>query len=296
MATGRRFAPWSRRQWIRAAIGGGWSLPHALVGTVHGLESGGAGRTVALVRLRPGMAVESPSSTWNHWIVKSVPRLASGDLESLPDSARSTATLYRTVILARSTRLRTGEHELDRVGIGICVPHQGRDLVVSYATVDDLAIPLSIVQRVVLGQAETELSKGRITASTRTFALFTTPSVLVRGGRHVDVDLSYAMLLDRSEGSLMTVVWSSHVGARDDPGPSSIRLLKPGLTFDCPLDVEANRLLGAIPVSWSFAMKDLPPGRPIVLNDGARLELARRSGKDFSPDRFESLLRTLVSG
>ena len=38
--------------------------------------------------------------------------------------------------------------------------------------------------------------------------------------------------------------------------------LRPNLVFDCPLNVKADRLLGTVPVSWSFAMEGLPPGQP----------------------------------
>jgi hypothetical protein len=42
--------------------------------------------------------------------------------------------------------------------------------------------------------------------------------------------------------------------------PSALVKLTTKAIFDCELDVKAKRILGAIPLSWSFAMRTLPPG------------------------------------
>ena len=36
--------------------------------------------------------------------------------------------------------------------------------------------------------------------------------------------------------------------------------MKSAAVFKCELDVRAKRILGTVPYSWSFAMRDLPPG------------------------------------
>src|SRR5258707_5823461 len=54
-----------------------------------------------LVSLDPGTQLDQALPPgWTHLVVKSVPRLESGDLESLPEMARGTAALFRTAILA----------------------------------------------------------------------------------------------------------------------------------------------------------------------------------------------------
>src|SRR4051794_13584392 len=134
-----------------------------------------------LDRLEPGTRVgEGPPSVWSHLVVKSLPRLASGDLASLPGSARETSALFRTLIVADVLDARKGGSgfELRRVGVGLCLPVRGEDTVVSSSSLRRLGLELSAVDRLVLGLAEDELAEGRLVARTRTFALFSTPAAL----------------------------------------------------------------------------------------------------------------------
>ena len=65
---------------------------------------------------------DSPPTGWSHLVIKSIPRLASGDRDSLPSSASKTATVFRTVVLADVQPLGLEqEFILSRVGIGMCV-------------------------------------------------------------------------------------------------------------------------------------------------------------------------------
>ena len=48
-------------------------------------------------------------------------------------------------------------------------------------------------------------------------------------------------------------VWSMWPDAIKQPPPPALIELAPKTNFDCALDVHAKRLLGTIPVSWSFA-------------------------------------------
>ncbi len=105
-------------------------LALALVVVPNGLRAGGEdyraeprrGRRAELVRIAPGTLVgDQPPRMWSHLVIKSLPRLASGDLETLPRSAFRTAALMRTVILAdvgRSAEDPT-RFALRRVGVGL---------------------------------------------------------------------------------------------------------------------------------------------------------------------------------
>jgi hypothetical protein len=95
-----------------------------------------------LVLLTPGTQVERKiPAGWSHLILKSIPRLASGDLNTLPGMASSTATMFHTVILAdvrpvaaaadqrfvlrrivsggRRLQVRLGKAEGDATGCGV---------------------------------------------------------------------------------------------------------------------------------------------------------------------------------
>ena len=97
---------------------------------------GEAGRShgAALVSITPGTLVGNrPPATWSHLVIKSVPRLKSGDLGTLPASAFRTATEIRTVILADVGRSAddSSKFVLRRVGIGLCIPGPSRGDVAS---------------------------------------------------------------------------------------------------------------------------------------------------------------------
>ncbi|MEO6810493.1 MAG: hypothetical protein ABI353_15365 [Isosphaeraceae bacterium] len=246
-----------------------------------------------LVSLAPGLRVGTDAPRgWTDLVVKSVPRLASGDLASLPRAAKGTAALFRTVVLAdvgRAADPKLG-YVLRRVGVGMALPVRGRDTVVTSATLETLDVSLSSLSRLVLHRAEAELAKGRLIASTPRFALYSTPAELVVGGIHRAVWLRYALWVDPSTGSLHAGVWAI---ANDPSKPIPVRTwvkLCPPLVFDCPLDVDASRILGAIPISWSFAMTALPPGRTRSMPSPLQ-PLAARDPK--TPDEVEALERGL---
>ncbi len=116
---------------------------------------------------------ETPPEGWTHLVMKSVPRLTSGDRDTLPTGAEKTATLFRTAILADVQGLGLDQQFiLSRVGIGICVTSRENpkeDIVVTSDRLQSLSIKLSTVDEIVLDAMETELAEARIIS--RTFNL-----------------------------------------------------------------------------------------------------------------------------
>lgn len=271
-------------------------LPVAWCGVVLASGSGGAIELAVeaqpkLVSLAPGLRVGADAPVgWSDLVVKSLPRLASGDLASLPGVAKATAAMFRTVVLAdvgQTADPKQG-YVLRRVGVGMALPVRGRDMVVTSAALGALDVSLSSVSKLVLRRAEGELARGRLVASTPRFALYSTPAELVVGETHRAVWLRYALWVDPTTGTLHVGVWAI---ANDPSKPIPVRTwmeLRPPLVFDCPLDVVANRILGAIPVSWSFAMTALPPGRVRLMPDALR-PLAARDPK--TPEEVRALER-----
>jgi len=251
-----------------------------------------------LVKLPAAMRLgDSTPTGWSHLVIKSVPRLASGDRESLPSSATKTATLFRTVILVDVQPLGLEKQFiLSRVGIGMCVPGRdgpNEDIVVSSDRLEALSIRLSAVEKIVLDAAESELAEARITARTSTFALLRTPATLVVAGKHRKVDLYYAFCADRSTGDLRVGVWSMWPDAIKQPPPPALIELAPKTNFDCALDVRAKRLLGTIPVSWSFAVRSLPPGRSVKVSAalGEKIVTVTRRPAEVDVEELERMLR-----
>ncbi len=255
---------------------------------------------VALVRIAAGTPIANlPSRSWNHFVLESLPRLASGDLNTLPRSAARTAGLFRTVILAEVGRSTADERRfvLRRIGVGLCVPdRKGHDVVVTSEGVERVNVDLGMMDKVVLKAAEAELVRGRIVASTPTFALYRAPAAMAIGDAHHEMLLSYAFLVAPDSGALKTLVWAQNASRGDAPPPGTLAHLEPHLIFDCPINVKSRRLLGAVPVSWSFAMTELPPGRELVLAANIARLLTVRSTRSVEPQILEQALRKTIAG
>jgi hypothetical protein len=71
-------------------------------------------------------------------------------------------------------------------------------------------------------------------------------------------------------------------------------LLKPSLVFQVGLDVEAGKLLGAIPVSWDFAARTLPPGQKFAVSDELRALSGDPRKIAADPAAFEKDLRAAL--
>ena len=235
---------------------------------------------------------------WSHLVIKSLTRLASGDLETLPRSAFRTAALMRTVILADVGRSADdpSRFALRRVGVGLCVPDLSKgDVVVESGRLEESDIKLGMMEKIVLESAEAELARGRLVARGPAFALYYGPTVLEVEGVHHKVELFYAFLVDEQSGALRVLVWSAEARKGGPAAPARLVELRPNLVFDCPLNVKAERLLGTVPVSWSFAMESLPPGQPRPLTPDLRRCLAGDAPLR-DPEKTEQALRRALTG
>src|SRR5436305_1999324 len=143
-----------------------------------------------MVHIPPGTHVgRMPPKGWSHLVVKSLPRLASGDLVTLPSSAASTATLFRTVIVADVGRLPhdPSSFGLRRIGVGLSVPdRRGSDVVVEPGRDAEVGVELGLTDRIVLRAAEDQLGRGGLAAATPTFALYRGPAAMAVGEEHHD--------------------------------------------------------------------------------------------------------------
>lgn len=273
------------------------------VGALTAMAAGMVGTQPQLVRLQAGTRIgETPPDGWNHVVLRSVPRLASGEWKELPNFANQTATLFRTAILADvQAQGLEKEFALTRVGLAMCVASRdGRkdDVVVSSDRLEALSIRLSTIEQMVLDGAEKELAEARIIAHTSTFALLRSPVTMLVGGKHHKVDLYYAFCVDPATGRLRVGLWSMWPGGVKQPPPPVIVELANNTVFDCELDAHANRLLGTVAYSWSFAICKLPPGHPIgmkgrkPLND--KIVAMAKHPSDVDTDEFEKMLRSIL--
>lgn len=245
-----------------------------------------------LVHLEPGAEVgRGAPAGWTDRVVRSVPRLDSGPLDELPETARATATRFRTVVVAEVVDDGRAGFRLARVGIGNAVPVGDREVVVTPEGPPEALEALGMIDRVVLIAAEAKLDGGRLAARAPTFALYRTPTVLVINGEHREVDLCYALLVDRRSGDLSTLCWPLVPGC-DAPGP--VALLPADLSFDARLDARVTRRVGPVAVAWSFALIATPPGCRLEVPRAIGCLLAIDDGP-VDPAALEDTLRSLIA-
>ncbi len=246
---------------------------------------------------------DTPPDGWTHLVIRSVPRLASGEWRDLPEVGKKTATMFRTAIVADVQPLGIDkEYILSRVGIAMCVPSRdgkSEDVVVSSDRLEALGMKLSTVEQMVLEAAENELSESRIVAYTSTFALLRSPVTLLVGGKHRKVDLYYAFCVDSTTGRMRVGTWSMWPkDVKKQPPPPAIIDLAPKTTFDCELDVQAKRVLGTVPYSWDFAIRKLPDGRAVLLKGnkalGEKIVAITKHPNEVDTAEFERMLRTIL--
>jgi hypothetical protein len=276
----------------------GMLLIAAVAGRTKTDAGAGANPVPELVMLPSGAVIEAtPPAGWTHLIVKSLPSLKSGDLGTLPASARKTATLFRTAIVAEvRTPARASEgFQIARLGLGLCVPFEGLDTVVESSIASKARDSLGFVELQVLARAEQELRKGRLIVRTPTFLIFAGPSTLLLGSTHESVNLFYAVLVDPALGHLSTLLWSLPAEGWAHVGPKSLVLLPSSLVFHCGIDVDAERILGTVPYSWSFAMKALPEGTQIRVPEALQTILRDPKRMATDPAGLEARLRSLVA-
>ncbi len=258
-----------------------------------------------LVFLPPGTLIgDKPPDEWSHLVLKSLPRLASGDKDSLPGDSAKTAAYFRTVILAnvKPVDVDEKEFELTKIGVGICVPQKGqdKDVVVAAGRLDALGLGnMSWIRKMTLDGMEAELVKGRIIAATPTFALFRSPAtVLAAGDEHREVNLNYAFCVERGTGKLQVGLWTSALEAKASRPPQRMLRLQSDPIFDCKIDVREKKVLGVKIPMWSFAMSQLPPGATVLVPRalGDLIVTTSRNPNDGDPEALEQALdKVLVS-
>ncbi len=242
-----------------------------------------------LVHLPPGSLLEngdSPPEGWTHLAMKSVPVLTTGDLDTVAPQSFHTARRIRPLIVAevRRSLLAAGPtFHLVRVGLGLCAPSTDGlgDRVISPTSLEGTQGPWNAKERIILAAMAFEVSRSTITAATPTFALVRSPNTFLVDGSHRSAETAYALLVDPLVGSLRVLVWRDGARAANSEVEQTEARLLATPVFECPLDVHASRVLGT-PIAWSFAIRQLPPGRELTFPRD--LTAAVRSGSHGSTD------------
>jgi hypothetical protein len=129
-----------------------------------------------------------------------------------------------------------------------------------------------------LSKSEEQLDKVLEVGRSATMSVVDLPTVLLRGGQHVEVILRVAILVDPRDGRCYTLGWVLDKIGNDDyrlaEGP--LVLFKPNLVMTCDLDVDKSRFFLGTPSPDAFAVMRLPDGTPLAMPAEARTYAALR--------------------
>jgi hypothetical protein len=207
----------------------------------------------------------APPGGWSHVVLRTIPELTSGDLETLAANSLETARRIRPVILADIQRAGGGSkpYRLARVGVGLCSPasEDQAEVTVTSSNVEGSHGKWSAKERIILTAMAYETSKARLASASSTFAIVRTPVTYLRGGSHQSIALFYVLLLDPRTGELETFVWPEAEPSK----PEFVARKIADRSFTSPTDVHARKVFGSLPVSWTFAVKEMPAGADVTL-------------------------------
>jgi hypothetical protein len=214
----------------------------------------------------PGTVIgkEAPKG-WSNLIIKSHPKPGTGDTDQLSPIAMRLSSLLFTAVLAdvQPDRDAPGRHRLARVAAGIGTQVGGKDMILTPQTARRQGANLGLLGGIVLSRGQEKLQEMTVQARSKTMAVFDSPSLMARDGRHVPVLLRYAVLIDPRTGRLDTLLWLiDREGEAAARGPTSpLVWLAPGTIEECILHVDAREFSMGTPTEKAFAPSALPKGK-----------------------------------
>jgi hypothetical protein len=233
--------------------------------------------------IAPGTVIEKDAPKgWSHLILKSQPRAGTGDVKMIAKSTAQYAGLLFTAIVAdvEPGRLAdSGRYRLAGLALGMGSRVNGKDIILSADKQASLGANFGFIERSILSQAHDKLRAVLVVARSDTMALFDAPNWLQRNGKHDNVILRYAVLVDPATGNLETLLW---VIDRDGRGgykgtDGLVEWLAPAKQDDCVLHVDANEFTLGIPSDRAFALERIPQGQKQLAMPDDLKQLAGRS-------------------
>ncbi|WP_417730707.1 hypothetical protein [Rosistilla oblonga] len=215
--------------------------------------------------LRPGTIVDQgPPEGWTHLIVKSFPKVASGDVDKIPERDSQLASLMFTALAARTQQTQDGSWQLAEVATGAGTSVRGRDMIVSSDTQQQLGADLGFFARMVLKEFDAKQTQVQYKAISRHFFIVDTIGAFRWENQNRLLPLRYALVLNPQTGHLDTFCWLMDA---DSSGVStaavgSIHWLPQSLVFAPQLHVDYSKynFLG-IPSDTAFCSTNIPPGQ-----------------------------------
>lgn len=219
--------------------------------------------------IQPGTIVDSgPPNGWTHLIVKSFPRVSSGDLDQIPERDVRLASLMFTALTARVQQGNDGLWQFSEVATGAGTSIGGRDIVIDSSTQKKLGANFGILERMVLKEFDAKQSEALYKVISRHFLVVDTVGAFRVQDRNRMLPLRYAMLVDPPTGRLDSFCWlmDSDASGVSTMAMGDLQWLPQSLVFVPQLHVDASQynFLG-IPSDTAFCSSNIPPGQ-ITMN------------------------------
>ncbi|QDS88643.1 hypothetical protein EC9_28340 [Rosistilla ulvae] len=215
--------------------------------------------------LRPGTLVDNgPPEGWTHLIVKSFPKVASGDVDKIPERDSQLASLMFTALAARTQQTADGSWQLTEIATGAGTSVRGRDMIISSDTQQQLGADLGFFARMVLKEFDAKQTQVQYKTISRHFFVVDTIGAFRWKNENRLLPLRYALVLQPQTGQLDTFCWLMDADATgvSTAAVGSIHWLPKSLVFAPQLHVDYSKynFLG-IPSDTAFCSTNIPPGQ-----------------------------------
>jgi len=224
-----------------------------------------------IAQIPPGTKVSNrPPVGWTHLIFKTRNRLASGDLDAIPDFGRATAEFLFTVFAARVVPANPdgrGPWRLDKVAMAVGAQVGQEDIVLTTATQKELGADLGVLKLAILGRAEEHLKKVHQVAFSPRLAIVDAPTYFADPDGHRPIVIRYLLLVRPEDGGLASLAWRIDLAeeGRYLAARSPAVLIQPNLVATTPLHVDGKKVILGIPGADAFATTRLPRGREVPI-------------------------------
>lgn len=278
---------------IRLAILAGLLLALSSSAAAQGLVS-----TVReLQRIEAGtlISAENAHAHWNRVVLLARPRIASGDVESLPTAIRESVSDFVLTIMASVEEFpdpNTAEprFRLADVGLGYSTDVDGELRAVSVADAGKAGVNLGLFARMLLIENEKQLKTAKIVTRTSTLMIIDAPAYVLRDGEHYECVMRHFIWVDTSTGRNAALVWLIDQDSTGNPIVDLSELPRwapAGLQEDRAIHVDGREFnMFGIPGKKAFAMESMPPGKAVAWTEEARSLAALPS---YTVDTLRSL-------
>ncbi len=240
-----------------------------------------------LERIEPGVVVgQQQKSGYSNLVTLAVPRLASGDIESLPEYAKRYAAMFNFAVMANVTEEKQPQgkpvYRLDKVAIGFAMNIQGRHIIVTEKTANQLGAELGMIDRRVLAGNEDCLDDVVQVARNDRLVIFDAKANMVVGDDHQERVLRHFLWVSPTNGKLGFLVWQLDTSGAERSGGQykidspDMQLLPEGFQEDRQIHVSKGGLLSSIPTPDRFALVQIPRGTSVPFADSMKVAAAKK--------------------